>query len=116
MSSSFQSLCGPANFAGARFFGARSTSISATDLPSWCPICAFVYPVPQDYAEALRWGRRAADQGDALAQRNLGNMYYSFKGVPHDYVRAYMWFNLAATQGDKDAIERRDKVPSLKGQ
>src|SRR5258707_14697617 len=32
--------------------------------------------VPQDYAEAVRWYRRAAEQGDATAQFNLGLMYY----------------------------------------
>ena len=31
--------------------------------------------VPQDYAEAVRWYRRAAEQGDASAQNNLGVMY-----------------------------------------
>ena len=28
--------------------------------------------VPQDYAEAVKWFRKAADQGDASAQYNLG--------------------------------------------
>ena len=31
--------------------------------------------MPQDYAEAVRWYRKAADQGDADAQSNLGGMY-----------------------------------------
>ena len=31
--------------------------------------------VPQDPAEAARWFRRAADQGDATAQQNLGVKY-----------------------------------------
>ena len=31
--------------------------------------------VPQDYAEAVKWYRLAADQGDARAQNNLGVMY-----------------------------------------
>ena len=38
--------------------------------------------VPQDYTEAVRWCRRAAEQGDARAQYNLGNMYYNGMGVP----------------------------------
>ncbi len=28
--------------------------------------------VPQDYVEAMTWYRRTTDQGDALAQNNLG--------------------------------------------
>ena len=59
--------------------------------------------VPQDYAEAVRWYRLAAEQGDAEAQFNLGVMYTDGKGVPQDYVLAHMWFNLSAAQGDEMA-------------
>ena len=31
--------------------------------------------MPQDYGEAVKWYRRAADQGDAQAQYNLGLWY-----------------------------------------
>ena len=31
--------------------------------------------VPQDYKEAVKWYRLAAEQGDASAQYNLGLMY-----------------------------------------
>ena len=55
--------------------------------------------VPQNYAEALKWYRLAADQGHASAQYNLGIMYANGQGVPQDYVRAHMWFNLSAAQG-----------------
>jgi TPR repeat protein len=56
--------------------------------------------VPQDYAEAVRWSRKAAEQGEAGAQFNLGWMYTNGHGVPQDYVKAYMWLNLAAAQGN----------------
>ena len=32
--------------------------------------------VPQDYKEAVKWYRLAAEQGVAAAQYNLGGMYY----------------------------------------
>ncbi len=32
--------------------------------------------VPQDYAEAVGWWRKAAEQGDANAHFNLGLLYY----------------------------------------
>jgi TPR repeat protein len=35
--------------------------------------------VPQNYAEALKWFRKAADQGNANAQFKLGIMYRRFK-------------------------------------
>ena len=52
--------------------------------------------VPQNYAEAVKWYRKAADQGDARAQFNLGIMYAKGEGVPQDYVQAHKWVNLAA--------------------
>ena len=41
-----------------------------------------------DYATALREWRPLAEQGDALAQCNLGVLYQNGQGVPEDYVRA----------------------------
>ncbi len=40
--------------------------------------------VPQDYQEALKWYRLAAEQGNAIAQYNLGFMYDNGEGVPQD--------------------------------
>jgi uncharacterized protein len=59
--------------------------------------------VPQDYAEAVRWYRLAADQGNADAQAGLGYMYALGHGVPSDYVEAVRWFRLAADQGNAKA-------------
>jgi hypothetical protein len=59
--------------------------------------------VLEDDAEAVRWYRLAADQGDALAQTNLGFMYAHGDGVPPDLVFAYMWFSLSADQGNETA-------------
>jgi TPR repeat protein len=56
--------------------------------------------VPQDYAEALRWYRKAADQGDAGAQSNLGVMYAKGQGVPQDSAEAARWYRKAADQGE----------------
>ncbi len=60
--------------------------------------------VPQDYAEAMKWYRLAAEQGFALAQSNLGEMYINGEGVRRNYVQGYMWLGLAAKHGDKDAV------------
>jgi TPR repeat protein len=59
--------------------------------------------VPQDYAEAAKWLRRAADRGDAQAQHELGLMYIKGKGVPRDDAEAMQWFHKAADQGDPNA-------------
>jgi len=67
--------------------------------------------VPQDYQEAVKWYRLAADQGDADAQLLLALMYFSGKGVPKDNVLAHMWANLAASQGsDEDYLKKRDEI------
>ncbi len=44
--------------------------------------------LPQDYAEAVRWFRRAAEQGFTEAQYNLGQMYNNGQSVPQDYAAA----------------------------
>jgi hypothetical protein len=52
--------------------------------------------IAQDYREARKWYRMAAEQRNAEAQFNLGVMYEEGRGVAQDRVRAHMWFNLAA--------------------
>ena len=47
--------------------------------------------------------RKAADQGDAAAQYNLGVMYDNGQGVPQDYAEAVRWYRKAADQGDASA-------------
>ena len=59
--------------------------------------------VPQDYAEAALWYRRAAEQGRAVAQSNLGSMHYYGDGVPQDHAEAARWFRGAAEQGYAEA-------------
>ncbi len=55
--------------------------------------------VPQDYAEALKWFRKAVEQGLAEAQHSLGVMYDNGWGVPQDYAEAVKWYRKAAEQG-----------------
>ena len=70
--------------------------------------------VPQDYVEAVRWYRLAADQEVAGAQFSLGFMYATGQGVPQDDVQAHMWFNLAASrmtgEDRESAVEARDRI------
>ena len=54
--------------------------------------------VPQDAAGAIAWYRRAAEQGDARAQYNLGGMYDQGLGVPQDAAEAHMWLTIAASR------------------
>ena len=65
--------------------------------------------VPQDYPEAIRWYRLAADQGHASAQGSLGVMYGSGQGVTQDDLEAHIWLNLAA-QSSGETRERYVKA------
>jgi TPR repeat protein len=69
--------------------------------------------VPQDYAEAARWYRIAAEQRDASAPSHLEGMYVNGGGVPQDYVLAHMWFNHAAARGNSKAAENPAKLAEL---
>jgi TPR repeat protein len=49
----------------------------------------------RDYDTALRLWRPLADQGNAEAQKSLGNMYYQGQGVAQNYPEALKWYHLA---------------------
>jgi TPR repeat protein len=55
--------------------------------------------VPQDYAQAVLWYRKAAEQNHAIAQYRLGVLYANGVGVPLDKAQSAAWFQKAAEQG-----------------
>ena len=55
-----------------------------------------------DYAEALKWIRRAAEHGEPHAQSNLGVMYSKGLGVSKDDAEAARWTRKAADQGSAE--------------
>jgi hypothetical protein len=55
--------------------------------------------VPQDYAQAVLWYRKAAEQNLAIAQYRLGVLYANGVGVPLDKAQSAAWFQKAAEQG-----------------
>ena len=59
--------------------------------------------VPQDYAQALAWYRKAVDQNLSTGQYNLGFMYEDGEGVTKDYAQALLLYRKAADQGDAHA-------------
>ncbi|SVD98861.1 uncharacterized protein METZ01_LOCUS451715, partial [marine metagenome] len=59
--------------------------------------------VTQDYKEAVKLFRLAAEKGMANAQLNLGMMYSQGEGVEKDYKEAVKFYRLAAEQGDATA-------------
>ena len=57
----------------------------------------------QDYAQALIWYRKGAEQGDANSQFQLGGLYHFGHGVPQDDAQGFAWIMKAAEQGHIDA-------------
>lgn len=66
--------------------------------------------VLQDYTEAVRWYRLAAERGNAAAQYGLGFMYAMGRGVTQNDVYAHMWWNIAAVDGNVNAINQKDML------
>jgi hypothetical protein len=46
--------------------------------------------VEQDFKQAKYYYEQAAEQGDALAQSNLGHLYYNGDGMEQDFKQAIM--------------------------
>jgi len=61
------------------------------------------FGVTKDYAQALEWLRKAAEQGNASGQQHLGWMYLNGLGVAKDDTQALKWLRKAADQGDVEA-------------
>ena len=68
------------------------------------------YGVPQDYGQARYWWEKAAAQGHAKSQFNLGVLYDSGYYVPQNFVQAHKLYSLAAANGDKNAATLRDAL------
>ena len=59
--------------------------------------------VSQNDAEVANKYRKAAEQGDASAQYNLGYCYQHGLGVPQNYAETVKWYRQAAEQGHAPA-------------
>jgi TPR repeat protein len=55
--------------------------------------------IPKNPGEAVKWYRRAAENGHLLAQYEMGKIYHSGEGVAKDQVEAFKWWLKAAEQG-----------------
>ncbi len=64
----------------------------------------------QDYLKAKAWYEKAAAQGHAIAQYNLGITFSNGLGVPQDYTKAREWYEKAAAQGHEMAISNLKKL------
>lgn len=65
--------------------------------------CVKSEEVYKNFAEAAKWYRKVAEQGDANAQRNLGMYYIQEK---RDNVRGYAWILLSVKNGLEDLTSK----------
>ena len=62
--------------------------------------------IDADYRSAAFWYQKAAEQGYAPAQTNLGVLYMTgYEGFPPNRAVAVHWFNEAARQGNRAAVD-----------
>ena len=66
--------------------------------------------IKRSYEKAAEWYLKAAEQGLARAQYNLGLMYKFGTGVEQSYEKAREWYQKAAEQGLADAKEQLDSL------
>lgn len=64
------------------------------------------YDSEENYTEAIKYFRQAAEMGYPNAQFNLGMCYANGEGVEQDYAQALKWYGKAAEQGFPRAIRQ----------
>ena len=71
----------------------------ASRLPAMAAGILLAGALPMAAAQLPDGLRERAEQGDAVAQSDLGRRYYAGQGVPQDDAEAARWTRLAAEQG-----------------
>ena len=57
------------------------------------------YDREQNYQEAFKWYKRAAENGDYIAQYNIAGMYMNSRGVEENFFEAFKWYEKSAENG-----------------
>lgn len=85
----------------------RALTLAGESVPFYATMVARLYQygvgVQKNALQAVKWYRKAADQGYGIAQTNLGLCYMKGQGVQQDYTEAVKWFRKAAAQGHASA-------------
>jgi len=71
--------------------------------------------VSQNFTEAAKWYRKAADQGNAEAQNHLGCLYWNGSGTPKNATEAGQWWQKAAAQGNAEAKQNLALMSAQQG-
>lgn len=63
----------------------------------------YYYNEVKDYNKAFYWTKKSAEQGNAIAQGNIGLIYQLGRGIEKNAVLAHEWFLKAAEQGNSSS-------------
>ena len=74
---------------------------------------SFGLGVVPNFELGVKWYVLAAEQGNALAQYNLGRLYYLGQGVTENIVYAHMWANQSSSNGFRMGEELTELLTEL---
>ena len=83
--------------------GMKKPSVIADYQKGWDAYLRWYEFTTENYVAAIKKWKPLAEQGDALAQYNLGVVYEKGLGVSKDHKEAEKWLLLSAKQGNADA-------------
>ena len=66
--------------------------------------------VSKDYSVTSKLYKLAAEQGLAVAQTNLGNLYFMGHGFEKNIIDAYMWVAIGISSGHKEGVIAADII------
>ncbi len=84
---------------------------SALSVPERLEMAALSYEL-KEYQQALSVWAPLAQEGNATAQYQLGNMFNTGIAVPVDRIRAYYWWQKASAGGSQEAAAALSKLES----
>lgn len=58
------------------------------------------HAIERNYDEAFKWFIKSAEQGNSMAENNIGEMYLNGEGLEKNYNEAFKWFKKSAEHGD----------------
>jgi len=68
-------------------------------------LLGYIFDKAEENAEAMRYYRMAADQGDPAGEYGVATLYVAGEGVEKDDAEAVRWFTMAADKGHGPAID-----------
>jgi TPR repeat protein len=83
----------------AKDLAVLQTAAQAGDPEAEHKLAHYYYAI-KDYTNGHAWCLKAAAQGNAACEANIGDDYYYGTGVPKDLAQSVAWFRKASDGGD----------------